>query len=238
MQPRILLINPPIYDFSAYDFWLKPYGMLRAAGFLRGQADFCLFDFMDRLDPRVPSGHYRFDSWGRGEYYSELAQKPPIFADVRRQFRRFGIPRKEFQTFLNDGGPFNFAFIQTGMTYWYPGSKGSHRRPARVFSQNENRSRRGLRDDLRVSRPFARRRSGRRWIKFAAALGLHRSQSEPRSTPILGSLSESKNRSAETDGRLSLSLHLLFGAAGLPSVSPAAPRTFARGVGIFDRPRG
>ena len=123
MQPRILLINPPIYDFSAYDFWLKPYGMLRAAGFLRGQADFCLFDFMDRLDPRVPSGHYRFDSWGRGEYYSELAQKPPIFADVPRQFRRFGIPRKEFQTFLNDGGPFNFAFIQTGMTYWYPGVK-------------------------------------------------------------------------------------------------------------------
>jgi hypothetical protein len=25
MKPRILLINPPIYDFSAYDFWLKPY---------------------------------------------------------------------------------------------------------------------------------------------------------------------------------------------------------------------
>jgi len=37
MTPRILLVNPPIYDFSAYDFWLKPYGMLRAAGFLRGQ---------------------------------------------------------------------------------------------------------------------------------------------------------------------------------------------------------
>ena len=31
MRPRILLVNPPIYDFAAYDFWLKPYGMLRAA---------------------------------------------------------------------------------------------------------------------------------------------------------------------------------------------------------------
>ena len=39
MRPRILLINPPIYDFSAYDFWLKPYGMLRVAGFLRGSID-------------------------------------------------------------------------------------------------------------------------------------------------------------------------------------------------------
>jgi hypothetical protein len=36
MKPRILLVNPPIYDFSAYDFWLKPYGMPRVAGFLRG----------------------------------------------------------------------------------------------------------------------------------------------------------------------------------------------------------
>ena len=28
MQPKILLVNPPIYDFSAYDFWLKPYKAL------------------------------------------------------------------------------------------------------------------------------------------------------------------------------------------------------------------
>ena len=54
MKPRILLIHPPIYDFSAYDFWLKPYGMLRVAGFLRGQAEFALFDYLDRVDPRVP----------------------------------------------------------------------------------------------------------------------------------------------------------------------------------------
>jgi hypothetical protein len=57
MKPRILLVNPPIYDFTAYDFWLKPYGMLRVAGFLRGQASFELFDFLDRLDPRVPRGN-------------------------------------------------------------------------------------------------------------------------------------------------------------------------------------
>ena len=59
MKQRILLVNPPIYDFSAYDFWLKPYGMLRAAGFLRCQADFYLFDFLDRLHSRVPAGNYR-----------------------------------------------------------------------------------------------------------------------------------------------------------------------------------
>ena len=34
MKRRILLVNPPIYDFAAYDFWLKPYGLLRVAGLL------------------------------------------------------------------------------------------------------------------------------------------------------------------------------------------------------------
>ena len=121
MKPRILLINPPIYDFSAYDFWLKPYGMLRVAGFLRGQAEFYLFDFLDRLDSKVPAGNYRSDRWGRGAFYSEPAEKPDIFDEVPRQFRRFGIPRVELQNFLGTQGRFDYALVQTGMTYWYLG---------------------------------------------------------------------------------------------------------------------
>ncbi len=121
MKPRILLVNPPIYDFSAYDFWLKPYGMLRVAGFLRGQADFELFDFLDRADLRVPAGHYRTDSWGRGQFYSEAVAKPALFADLPRRFYRFGLPRDIFCDYLTHRGPCDFALIQTGMTYWYLG---------------------------------------------------------------------------------------------------------------------
>ncbi len=121
MKPRILLVNPPVYDFSAYDFWLKPYGLLRVAGFLRGQADFSLFDFLDRLDLRVPPGNYRTDRWGRGEFYSEIVAKPTIFAEIPRHFRRFGLPRAEFQNFLASQAPFDFVLVQTVMTYWYPG---------------------------------------------------------------------------------------------------------------------
>jgi hypothetical protein len=40
MRLRILLVNPPVYDFAAYDFWPKPYGMLTVAGYLRSKADF------------------------------------------------------------------------------------------------------------------------------------------------------------------------------------------------------
>src|SRR5215510_15026316 len=121
MNLRILLVNPPIYDFSAYDFWLKPYGMLRAAGFLREEADFQLFDFLDRLDPRVPPGNYRVDFSGRGEFYSQPVSRPKIFANVRRHYRRFGLPRSEFQKFVVREEHFDYALVQTGMTYWYLG---------------------------------------------------------------------------------------------------------------------
>lgn len=121
MHPRILLVNPPIYDFSAYDFWLKPYGMLRAAGFLREQADFQLFDFLDRLDRRVLQGNYRSDAWGRGAFCAEKMEKPQIFASLRRHFRRYGLSRSEFQRFVSGEGHFDYALIQTGMTYWYLG---------------------------------------------------------------------------------------------------------------------
>lgn len=121
MKPRILLINPPIYDFSAFDFWLKPYGLVRAAGFLRGQAEFRLFDYLDRYHPGVPGGRYRTDAWGRGEFYSELVPKPANFSMIRRRFKRFGLPRAEFEAWLSREETFKYALIQTSMTYWYLG---------------------------------------------------------------------------------------------------------------------
>jgi len=33
MSKNILLINPWIYDFAAYDFWMKPLGLLTLAPF-------------------------------------------------------------------------------------------------------------------------------------------------------------------------------------------------------------
>jgi hypothetical protein len=66
VAPRILLVNPPIYDFAAYDFWIRPYGMLNVAGQLRGRAQFTLFDYLDRRC--FPQNEVRLqpDRWGRG----------------------------------------------------------------------------------------------------------------------------------------------------------------------------
>jgi hypothetical protein len=122
MKPKILLVNPPIFDFAAYDFWLKPSGMLSVAGFLRGNADFKLFDYLDRLMPFM-AGKDKFESdkWGRSRFYCQQIPAPPALETIPRYFRRFGLPRKLFADFLAGEGPFDFVMIQTTMTYWYNG---------------------------------------------------------------------------------------------------------------------
>jgi hypothetical protein len=122
MIPKLLLVNPPIYDFAAYDFWLKPYGMLSVAGFLRGQADFKLFDYLDRLNPFMyEQKAIASDRWGRGRFYFEKIPSPDCLKNIPRYFRRFGSPRNIFVEFLKKEEPFDFVLIQTTMTYWYKG---------------------------------------------------------------------------------------------------------------------
>ena len=122
MKPRILLVNPPIYDFAAYDFWLKPYGMLSVAGKLRGQADFDMFDYIDRQHPFIASRkQFKSDKWGRGTFYFEKIPNPDCLVDIPRYYRRFGLPRVMFEEFLKKEKQFEYVFIQTTMTYWYPG---------------------------------------------------------------------------------------------------------------------
>jgi len=125
MVSKILLVNPPIYDFAAYDFWLKPYGLLSVAGYVRGKVDFKLFDYLDRLNPYVPAQKdLGSDQWGRGRFYCEQIPSPPCLEAIPRFFRRFGLPRDMFVDYLAresaDGG-FDFALVQTTMTYWYLG---------------------------------------------------------------------------------------------------------------------
>ncbi len=124
MKLKILLVNPPIYDFAAYDFWLKPYGMLSIAGYLRQKADFKLFDYLDRLDPFMAGRKaLESDKWERGRFYFEKTKKPECLQATPRYFRRFGLPRNLFIDFLIKEGPFDYCFIQTTMTYWYTGIK-------------------------------------------------------------------------------------------------------------------
>ncbi len=108
---QALLVHPPIYDFTAYDFWLRPYGMLRVAGKMKGLANLSYFDYL--------VAHKR-DNWGRGAYFSQQKPKPECLIDIPRRFHRFGQPRAVFREFLRTRY-FDVALIQTMMTYWYLG---------------------------------------------------------------------------------------------------------------------
>ena len=58
MTVNVLLVNPPIYDFTAFDFWLRPYGLLRVAGRLRA-CELSMFDYLVSRER---------DAFGRGIY--------------------------------------------------------------------------------------------------------------------------------------------------------------------------
>ncbi len=119
---RILLVNPAIYDFAAYDFWMKPYGVLSVAGYIRGKARLELFDYLDRLHPFYKScDGIQNDEWGRGTFYHEKIPRPDCLKNIPRSFRRFGLPRTVFQNYLKSSRPFDFVLINTIMTYWYLG---------------------------------------------------------------------------------------------------------------------
>ena len=96
--------------------------MLSVAGKLRGNADFKLFDYMDRLHPfAARQKHLESDRWNRGRFYSQKIPNPKPLESIPRYFRRFGLPRDIFKDFLTEEAPFDFVFIQTTMTYWYKG---------------------------------------------------------------------------------------------------------------------
>jgi radical SAM superfamily enzyme YgiQ (UPF0313 family) len=109
-KANLLLVNPPIYDFTAFDFWLRPYGLLRVGGRLRS----CNLAVFDHLISKER------DAFGRGRFENQLTAKPKALADVPRRFYRFGRPAEDFRRFLAPE-MFDVVLIQTVMTYWYPG---------------------------------------------------------------------------------------------------------------------
>ena len=108
---HVLLVHPPIFDFTAYDFWLRPYGLLHVAARMQHACRLSIFDFLTSR---------RRDSWGRGRFDGREMAKPASLGDVPRVFRRFGRPRSEFRELLAEQS-FDAVLIQTSMTYWYPG---------------------------------------------------------------------------------------------------------------------
>ncbi len=119
--PHILLINPWIHDFAAYDFWAKPIGLLYLAAILRNHG--CRVSYIDCLDRFHPKAkptdpHARR---GRGPYLKTKIPKPKGLDDIPRNFSRYGINPEWFKDDLYSFSRPNLVLITSMMTYWHPG---------------------------------------------------------------------------------------------------------------------
>jgi radical SAM superfamily enzyme YgiQ (UPF0313 family) len=114
-SPHILLINPWITDFAAYNLWVRPVGLLYIASILR--ANGFRVTLIDCLEFNMKSRTY-----GDGKFFKKKIEKPPSLKSIPRNYSQYGIPEemllKRF-SFIEEKP--DLIGITSGMTYWYPG---------------------------------------------------------------------------------------------------------------------
>ena len=126
MKRNFLLINPWIYDFAAYDFWIKPLGLLYIAGLLRKNGhDVYLIDCLNPAHPEMKHEAHikppKRKPWGNGKYPKENIPKPEPLTNIPKKYNRYGItPRIFIKELLKIRRP-DLIFVTSMMTYWYPG---------------------------------------------------------------------------------------------------------------------
>ncbi len=113
---RVLLVNPWIYDFAAYDLWAKPLGLLFIGALLRKNG--YGVDFIDCLKAdndlmKKPGGHGRFPR--------TIIPKPPALKTIPRNYARYGITPEAFLHELEKVARPDVVMVTSMMTYWYPG---------------------------------------------------------------------------------------------------------------------
>jgi len=121
---NILLINPWITDFAAYDFWVKPLGLLYVGAFLRQRGhDVRLVDCMNRFqDGAGINLKHESRKYNTGKFHREIITKPECLKHVLRHFCRYGIPVNLFRKLVLTGHKPDLVLVSCVMTYWYHGA--------------------------------------------------------------------------------------------------------------------
>ncbi|MFO8088697.1 MAG: cobalamin-dependent protein [Desulfatiglandaceae bacterium] len=128
MARSLILINPWIYDFAAYDMWSKPLGLLTIASMLRRKGfDVRLIDCLDIHDPGLAS---RSEikapvrrAYGIGKFPRERIPVPEPLARFNRPFHRYGLPPDLVEKKLKSVARPAAVLVTSIMTYWYPAVK-------------------------------------------------------------------------------------------------------------------
>ena len=119
-----MLINPPLWDFSAFDLWAKPLGLLYLAATLR--ANGYRVHWLDALDSHFPQARDLFPArprkrYGIGPYFRQRLVRPPALKEIPKYYYRFGVPPQLIRDALLEIPEPQAVLITSLMTYWYPG---------------------------------------------------------------------------------------------------------------------
>lgn len=115
---KILLVNPWIHDFAAYDYWAKPLGLLYIGSFLRNEG--FRVELVDCLnDPEALCFGTRKN--GRGRFRKEEISKPAALNHIPRRYSRYGMSPRRFREALQRCDRPDAVLVTSVMTYWYPG---------------------------------------------------------------------------------------------------------------------
>ena len=130
MPPTLLLINPWIYDFAAYDMWSKPLGLLTTASMLRRRG--FQVRLIDCLDVRHPGLGSRpglktgpRKAYATGKFPRERIPVPDALSRFKRPFHRYGLPPDLVEQSLRAVASPAAILVTSIMTYWYPGVRDS-----------------------------------------------------------------------------------------------------------------
>ena len=125
-NPMLILVNPWIHDFAAYDLWSKPMGLLMLASMLRGQGyELRLVDCLDVHHPdmqRYKNLHApKRRDFGTGKFWKQIISKPEPLKPIDRPYSRYGIHPDIFRQELEKAPRPDAILVTSLMTYWYPG---------------------------------------------------------------------------------------------------------------------
>jgi radical SAM superfamily enzyme YgiQ (UPF0313 family) len=138
MKPTVLLVNPWIFDFAAYDLWAKPLGLLQIASFLRRSGfHVALIDCLSTHDPGI--GHAGLPRpakrglYGTGKFCRQQVDRPQILAHIARPYSRYGMTVALFEKALRSVERPSAILVTSMMTYWYPGVRETIRTVKKIF---------------------------------------------------------------------------------------------------------
>ena len=114
---QLLLVNPWIYDFAAYNSWIEPLGLLTVAAALRDSGFGVTVVDCLAPHPAMPRPH----ADGSGKLAKTVVDKPAAVALIPRRFGRYGLPVEQFEAALAAAPTPDLVLVASGMTYWYPG---------------------------------------------------------------------------------------------------------------------